>query len=139
MIPIDSRLENQEFKFVDVRSVLGELGFTLGGGWEYDGGCFDRVLDGEKREMWLRLPFTATFGNIDAEQEDSDAVIRFGKPYALRHVHQDGIDEGAGMRLTAGLIDQFAAPEDPDARISPEWAERAAEMLRVAESALLRN
>lgn len=139
MIPLESRLENREFKFVDVRGVLGELGFALGGGWEYDGGSFDRVLDGEKREMWLRLPFAATFGNIDAEQEENDAVIRFGKPYALRHVYQDGVDAGVGMRLAAGLVDQFAAPEDPDARISPEWAERAAEMLRVAESALLRN
>ena len=139
MLPLESKLENREFKFAEVRGVLGDLGFTLGGGWEYAQGSFDRALDGEKREMWLRLPFTATFGRIDAEEEESDAVIRFGKPYALRHIYQDGVDKGAGMRLTAGLIDQFAAPKDPDARIAPEWAERAAEMLRIAESALLRN
>jgi hypothetical protein len=139
MLPLESKLENREFKFADARGVLGELGFAVGGGWEYTQGSFDRALDGEQREMWLRLPFTATFGHIDAEEEESDAVIRFGKPYALRHVHQDGVDEGAGMRLAAGLIDQFAAPKDPDARIGPEWAERAQEMLRIAESALLRN
>jgi len=138
MLPLESKLENREFKFAEVRGVLGDLGFTLGGGWEYAQGSFDRALDGEKREMWLRLPFTATFGRIDAEAEEIDAVIRFGRPYALRHVYQDGVDESAGMRLAAGLIDQFAAPEDPDARIAPEWAERAAEMLRIAESALLR-
>jgi hypothetical protein len=139
MLPLESKLENREFKFVDARGVLGDLGFVLGGGWEYAQGCFDRVLDGGKREMWLRLPFVATHGHIDAEAEENDAVIRFGKPYALRHVHQDGVDEGVGIRLSAGLIDQFAAPKDPDARIPPEWAERAAEMLRVAEAALLRN
>lgn len=137
MIPLESKLENREFKFADVRGVLGDLGYALGGGWEYDRGSFDRALDGDKQQVWLRLPFTATMGHIDAEQDDSDAVIRFGQPLVLRHVYEEGVDQDAGARLFGGLFDQFSAPADPDAEVGREWAGRAAEMLRITEGALL--
>lgn len=137
MIELESKLENRMYKFAEAREVLSAVGFSIGGGWEYSGGSFDRPLDGEAHKVWLRMPFDVTTGNLDADQEDNDAVIRFGKPYVLKHLYQEGLDDDAQLRTIGGLLDQFSDPVDPDAPVEDEWRTRGIAALRETEDAML--
>ena len=134
MIPISSKLENRELEFVEVRRLLGEYGFAVGGGWDYDHGSFDRTLN-EKRTVWLRIPFSVTNGNLDAETDENDAKIRIGQPFVLNHLYEEGQDETAQARVLGALIDQFQSPSDPDAHVEPHWVDKANAALREAEAA----
>jgi hypothetical protein len=134
MIPLSSKLENRELEYVEVRRLLGEYDFSIGGSWDYDHGSFDRTLD-EEQKVWLRVPFSVTNGNIDAEADENDAKIRIGQPFVLKHLYNDGQDETAQARVVGALIDQFQSPTDPDAHIEPHWVDKANAALREAEAA----
>lgn len=137
MIPISSSIEGKEKKFTEMQVRLAEYQFALGGNWDYDAGSFDRALDAENK-VWLRLPFQVTDGNIDSELSENNAQIRFGKPYVLKHVYNEGNDPEASVRLFGALFDQFQSPVDPDAEIEPRWMDRANEMVRIIESEIAR-
>jgi len=132
MHPLPSRLVSQEREFAPVRSALSARGFSLGGGWDYDRGSFDCALD-EARKVFLRLPFEVASGRLDSEAEDNQARIRFGQPYVLKHVYNEGLDPEAKMRIAGGLVDQFSDPADPDAPIEAEWIAKAEAKLREVE------
>ena len=55
MKPLSSSLEQVQESFDKVRAQLEQFDFTLGGGWDYDHGYFDRYLD-EAHKVWLRIP-----------------------------------------------------------------------------------
>jgi len=134
MIPVSSKLENRELEFVEARRLLGEYDFAIGGSWDYDHGSFDRALD-EAQKVWLRIPFSATNGNLDAEADENDAKIRIGQPFVLKHQYEEGQDETAQMRVLGALIDQFQSPSNPDAHVEPHWIDKANAALREAEAA----
>jgi hypothetical protein len=135
LIPLTSQLEGRTIDFSAGRQELETLGFVLGGNWDYDHGSLDRPLD-EKRQVWLRLPFDVVSGKLDAEAEAQDTEIRFGTPYVLRHVYEEGLDEDAVPFGSGGVLDQFQDPADPDAPLSAHWREMAEIVLREAERRL---
>ncbi|MFF2885225.1 YugN family protein [Paenibacillus sp. NPDC057967] len=137
MIPIASEVEGIEKKFTEMQVLLAERQFTLGGNWDYDGGSFDRALDDENK-VWLRIPFQVTDGNIDSELSENNAIIRFGTPYVLRHLYQEGNDPEASVRVAGALFDQFQAPSDPDAPVDHRWTEQAKEIMGEVDSLLKR-
>jgi hypothetical protein len=132
MIPLSSKLESREQEFVEIKSLLEEHEFALGGGWEYDHGSFDRYLD-EAHKVWLRIPFEVINGNTDSETVENDAKIRIGQPFVLKHVYNEGTSANTVPRTFGGLVDQFQDPLDPDDEIEPKWVEKANNVLGQVE------
>ncbi|MBB6731156.1 YugN family protein [Cohnella zeiphila] len=136
MIPLHSRLTSSVRDYRPVRDALTERGFALGGAWDYDNGSFDCALD-EENKVWLRLPFQVTDGHLDGESPEADAQIRFGSPFVLKHLYNEGLDAEAQPRTMGALFDQFQDPVDADAEIEPQWVDKARRRLQEAESACL--
>ncbi|WP_409344891.1 YugN family protein [Paenibacillus sp. MBLB4367] len=136
MIPLSSKLENVEDAFVNVYAYLGDEQFSLGGNWDYDHGFFDRNLD-EEQKVWLRLPFQVTHGTMEGESDQSDAVIKFGQPFVLKHVYNEGLDNRAEAKVLGALVDQFQKPVDSDAEVEPGWVRQAEDVLREVEKGML--
>ncbi|GGD74674.1 YugN family protein [Paenibacillus nasutitermitis] len=132
MIPLSSNLESLEHEFTHMKNVLEGHEFALGGGWSYEGGSFDRFLD-EAHKVWLRLPFQVITGTVDSESDDHHALIRMGRPFVLKHVYNEGLDEDTEVRVMGGLINQFQEPVDPDAEIEPRYVEKARHVLGEVE------
>ncbi|GGG75388.1 YugN family protein [Paenibacillus radicis (ex Gao et al. 2016)] len=135
MMPLSSTLEGYQNRYTEARSQLEEEQFSLGGNWDYTSGSFDRALD-DANKVWLRLPFQVISGSIDDSSQDTDAVIRLGTPYVLKHLYNEGNDPEAKAHLVGALFDQFQTPVDPDANIEPKWIDRAKEVLSEAERIL---
>jgi hypothetical protein len=133
MYAIPSSLTSQVQEYVIVKNVLSEPGFALGGNWSYDHGSFDCALD-EANKVWLRLPFDVTNGNLDSESQENDTKIRFGQPFLLKHVYNEGLDREAQPRALGAMMDQFSDPVDPDDEIESHWIDRAREKLNTVES-----
>jgi hypothetical protein len=133
MYAIPSSLTSQVQEYVIVKNVLSEHGFALGGNWSYDHGSFDCALD-EANKVWLRLPFDVTNGNLDSESQENDTKIRFGQPFVLKHVYNEGLDREAQPRALGAMMDQFSDPVDPDDEIESHWIDRAREKLNTVES-----
>jgi hypothetical protein len=133
MYAILSSLTSQVQEYVIVKNALSEHGFALGGNWSYDHGSFDCALD-EANKVWLRLPFDVTNGNLDSESQENDTKIRFGQPFVLKHVYNEGLDREAQPRALGAMMDQFSDPVDPDDEIESHWIDRAREKLNTVES-----
>ena len=135
MYPLVSKLDGREEHLERIRDPLEAIHFTLGGNWDYEHGCFDCSLD-EAKKVWLRLPFEVIRGNLDAEQDGQDAVIRMGTPYVLKHIYNEGLDAEAVPRIYTSFFDQFQDPLDRDANIEESWINQAKQLLNEAESIL---
>ncbi|MFF2480697.1 YugN family protein [Paenibacillus sp. NPDC058071] len=135
MMPLSSSLESRQEHFTELRNLLEQQGFSLGGNWDYTNGSFDRALD-EAQKVWLRIPFQVITGHVDDSAQDRDAKIVLGTPYVLKHVYNEGNDLGGNGGLVSGLFNQFQPPLDPDARIEPKWLSRAKKALEEAEQAI---
>jgi hypothetical protein len=133
MYPISSSLTSQVQEFDKVRSAVAGHGFTLSGNWDYDSGTFDCALD-DANQVWLRLPFEVTIGNLDSEADETDAKIRLGEPFVLKHVYNEGLDREAQPRAAGALLDQFSDPVNADADIEPRWIEKAKQRLQEIET-----
>lgn len=111
LIPIQSNLEGRTYALFKLEEIMKPLGYSIGGNWDYDKGCFDYKIDEEDGYQFLRVPFTAVDGELDVP----GVVVRLETPYILSHVYQDELDDNVNT-LTAGTsgMDQFAEPKDPD-------------------------
>lgn len=136
MRTIASPIENAELRMHEAREKLEPIGFTIGGNWDYDHGCFDLALDQEDK-VWLRLPFQAPDGQIDSEKRDQHVFIQFGTPFVLNHLYNEGTEQDADMNVLGGFVNQFQDPVDPDASLDDKWMKIAQEKLSEAESTLL--
>ncbi|WP_308638595.1 YugN family protein [Paenibacillus silvisoli] len=136
MIPLESKLESSEKEFTEVKSMLEEHEFALGGNWDYAHGYFDRFLDDEHK-VWLRMPFDVINGNIDSDTQDLDAKIRMGQPFVLKHIYNEGLDKEAHPRTFGSLVDQFQEPLDKDAEVDGKWVSKAKQVLGEVEERLL--
>lgn len=65
MISIPSSLEGQSFLFRELEQVLKPIGYTIGGGWEYDRGFFDYKISDQDGYLFLRIPVEANKGRLD--------------------------------------------------------------------------
>jgi len=138
MIPLTSKLENVERMYAEVVPEMTRHGFTLGGNWDYDHGCFDRALD-ERRQVWLRVPFRVTGGSLNGESAEVNehTHIMFGTPFVLKHVYEEGIDEEGTVGPFRSLVDQFQDPADPDADVEDRWINVARQQLSELENSVL--
>ncbi|HZG56848.1 YugN family protein [Paenibacillus sp.] len=134
MISLESELTNRELDFAELKDKLERQQFTLGGNWDYNQGCFDRRLDGEKQTVWLRIPFEVSHGQIDPDAPQPGTRVVVGTPYVLRHLYNDGDDHDAHLYLLTATVNQFQAPVDPDASVSPEYVTKAKDVLRAVAS-----
>ncbi|MVO99001.1 YugN family protein [Paenibacillus lutrae] len=132
MKALHSSLDQTEEAFDNVRDYLHQFEFTLGGNWDYDHGSFDRYLD-EAHKVWLRIPFEVTLGQLGGDTDETDAMVRIGTPYVLKHVYNEGVDHSAHLMTASALINQFQAPLDEDAEIESEWIGKAEKLLREVE------
>jgi hypothetical protein len=137
MIPIQSTLTEREFEYATMKDYLQRYGFTLGGNWDYDHGSFDKQLDGEAQKVWLRIPFDVARGELDSEREGLDTLIRFGTPYVLKHLYNEGSDPEASFHTYGALLDQFQTPIDADASVEDNWVIRARQVMAEVEHSLL--
>lgn len=136
MVPISSAIESTSHEFMEAKKLLRQNGFSLGGGWEYNQGTFDHALDDESK-VWLRIPFDVVAGNIDPEA-DSSATIRFGQPFVLKHLYNEGTDPEGSVRLFGALFDQFQSPVNPDAKVGQQWVDKAKRVVAQVEHVLSR-
>ena len=111
LIPIQSNLEGRTYALYKLEEIMKPLGYSIGGNWDYDKGCFDYKIDEEDGYQFLRVPFTAVNGELDVP----GVIVRLETPYILSHVYQDELDDHVNT-LTAGTsgLDRFAEPKDPD-------------------------
>jgi hypothetical protein len=129
---LKSKLEQVEESFDTVRDRLHEFNFSLGGNWEYDHGYFDRKLD-EANKVWLRIHFQVVTGRLEGDTEATDAVVRMGTPFVLKHIYNEGLDYGADAQTYGAMLDQFQTPTDPDAQVEKKWVQQASDVLHEVE------
>ncbi|MCF6093085.1 YugN-like family protein [Microaerobacter geothermalis] len=134
MILIRSDIEGKEAVYKEIKEPFEKEGFSLGGGWGYEGGMMDAPLGQEEgKTIYLRIPIQVIEGALDHE----DAKIRFGTPFIVNHVVQTGtmVDPTENPFFGTGgissLTNQFTEPLDKDARIENEgeWTTKAEEYL----------
>ncbi|WP_141540221.1 YugN-like family protein [Bacillus pseudomycoides] len=133
MIPIQSNLEGHTYALFKLEEVLKPLGYSIGGNWDYDKGCFDYKVDEEDGYQFLRVPFTAVEGELDVP----GVVVRLDTPYLLSHVYQDELDDQVNT-LAAGAsgLDQFAEPQDADGNIKRKYIDIGKALVKELEKHL---
>lgn len=133
LFPIQSDLEGHTYALFKLEQVLKPLGYTIGGNWDYDKGCFDYKIDEEEGYQFLRVPFTAVEGELDVE----GVVVRLDQPYLLSHIYQDELDDQVNT-FAAGVtaLDQFAEPKDSDGDIKEKYIEIGKALVREVEKHL---
>ncbi|MED2941440.1 YugN-like family protein [Bacillus swezeyi] len=133
MISLPSELENRSFSLYHLEQTLKPLGYVISGGWEYDRGFFDYKIDDEDGYLFLRLPFEAEDGQLDSQ----NATVKLGKPFLLRHVYQEGLDDHVIQGNFRASFDQFAEPKEKDADISGVYEDLGRSYIKELEKALL--
>lgn len=136
MVPLNSAIIGREEAFEQVRGYFHEHEFVLGGNWDYNHGYFDRHLD-EARTVWLRIPLTVTRGVLDGDTDSTDAIVKIGTPFVLKHLYNDGLDAEAHANTFGALVDQFQEPVNKDAPVGRSWIEKAEKLLRKVEESWL--
>ncbi|EOP62713.1 MULTISPECIES: YugN-like family protein [Bacillus] len=134
MIPIQSNLEGHTYALFKLEEVLKPLGYSIGGNWDYEKGCFDYKIDEEDGYQFLRVPFTAVEGELDVP----GVVVRLDTPYLLSHVYQDELDDQVNT-LAAGAsgLDQFAEPQDADGNIKRKYIDIGKALVKELEKHLI--
>ncbi|MCW9133122.1 YugN-like family protein [Bacillus paramycoides] len=117
MIPIQSNLVGRTYALYKLEEVMKPLGYSIGGNWDYDKGCFDYKIDEEDGYQFLRVPFTA----VDEELDVPGVVVRLETPYIISHVYQDELDNEVNTLAAGTSLDQFAEPKDPDGDVKRKY------------------
>ncbi|WP_096190004.1 YugN-like family protein [Evansella halocellulosilytica] len=133
MIEMPSQLENQEYKLHDLEEKLKPLGYTIGGGWEYDHGYFDYKIGEQDSYLYVRLPFTA----VDGELDTKGVHVKLGRPFLLAHKYKEGLDDH--VEDPNPWVNQFAEPEDKDAYFPTEMINTGQEYVRELEQVILND
>lgn len=133
LIPIQSNLEGHTYALFKLEETLKPLGYSIGGNWDYDKGCFDYKIDEEDGYQFLRLPFTA----IDGELDVPGVVVRLDTPYILSHVYQDELDNQINTLAGTSGLDQFAEPKDADGTIKQKYIDIGKALVKELESCLI--
>ncbi|PEY31574.1 hypothetical protein CN354_23515 [Bacillus cereus] len=134
LIPIQSNLEGHTYALFKLEETLKPLGYSIGGNWDYDKGCFDYKIDEEDGYQFLRVPFTAVEGELDVP----GVMVRLETPYLLSHVYQDELDDQVNT-LAAGTsgLDQFAEPKDADGNIKRKYIDIGKVLVQELERRLI--
>ena len=122
MIKLQTALEGKKTYYRNMLKHSKDLGFSLGGCWDYHKGCLDSILWREAGEtIYLRIPFNVLKGELDRP----NAYIEFETPYVIKHVVNTGLDRDANSLASASGFSQFQDPLDKDGLIRDknEWEE----------------
>ncbi|PEE04893.1 hypothetical protein COF63_25850 [Bacillus pseudomycoides] len=134
LIRIQSNLEGHTYALFKLEEVLKPLGYSIGGNWDYDKGCFDYKVDEEDGYQFLRVPFTAVEGELDVP----GVVVRLDTPYLLSHVYQDELDDQVNtLAVGASGLDQFAEPQDADGNIKRKYIDIGKALVKELEKHLI--
>jgi hypothetical protein len=134
MIPIHSKVEGQTFHLYKLEQLLKPLGYVIGGNWDYEKGYFDYKIDDEDGYQFLRIPFEAVFGQLDAK----GTMVRLGEPFLLSHVYQENLDDNVNtMASSITSLDQFSEPKDPDAEVDRKYIDVGKALVRELEDTLI--
>ncbi|PFR29363.1 hypothetical protein COK19_05725 [Bacillus cereus] len=133
LIPIQTNLEGYTYALFKLEETLKPLGYSIGGNWDYDKGCFDYKIDEEDGYQFLRLPFTAIDGALDIP----GVVVRLDTPYILSHVYQDELDNQVNTLAGTSGLDQFAEPKDADGTIKQKYIDIGKALVKELESRLI--
>jgi len=134
MIQLDSSLNGYKTTLYKLETALKPMGFSVGGGWEYDHGYFDYRLAKEGTYYFVRIPFKAIEGELDRPGVE----VEVGAPFLLGHQYQDGIDKGEVGNISASF-NQFQTPKDPDVDIPKEYVKQGTIIMQQAEQAVQLN
>ncbi|WP_046175319.1 YugN family protein [Domibacillus indicus] len=122
MLKLQTELEGKHAYFGHVREKFSDLGYDLGGNWEYDRGSFDAILSCNGGEtIYIRVPFTVLKGALD----NYDAWIKFETPFVIKHVVNIGLEKDEHSLLTASGFNQFQDPVELDGKLKQKskWEE----------------
>ncbi|WP_394239542.1 YugN-like family protein [Niallia oryzisoli] len=133
MIDLPSRIEGKVFDMYELELALKPYGFSVGGNWEYDHGYFDCKIGEEAGYQFLRVPFKAVNGQLDAR----GCRVKVGRPFLLSHKYQIGLDDHAHNGNTSAAFNQFSEPADKDAELSDPPLYLGMTMIQKIEAALL--
>jgi hypothetical protein len=132
MIEIPSKLEGMQFDLYKLEQKLKPIGYSIGGNWDYDHGAFDYKINDEVGYQFLRLPFTAIDGQLDAHS----CTVELGRPFLLSHKYQIGLDDHARTGTMSGSINQFSEPVDEDASFPDEYVDEGKRQVEKLEAML---
>ncbi|MDR7000556.1 YugN-like family protein [Neobacillus niacini] len=130
MIELPSKIEGKKFDLYKLEQKLKPIGYTIGGNWDYDHGAFDYKIDGEDGYEFLRLPFHAIDGQLDA----NNCMVELGRPFLLSHEYQSDIDQRVDA---AGAFNQFQEPVDEDASFPTQFIDNGKALVQELESVLI--
>jgi hypothetical protein len=133
MIPIPSKIENEQFLLSDLEYQLKPLGYSIGGGWEYDHGHFDYKIDDGYSYLYLRLPFKAVKGELDR----NGVLVELGQPFLLNHQFERGVDSEIDSGTASMGFNQFQEPVDKDAKVDPKYIDKGKRLVAKLEEVLL--
>ncbi|WP_407271923.1 YugN-like family protein [Radiobacillus sp. PE A8.2] len=133
MIPVSSRLENKIFPLHELEKQLKPLGYDIGGNWDYNEGSLDYKMADDDGYQFIRIPFIAQDGQLDSP----GATVKLGTPFILTHKYQAGVEDHADNGVIQGSINQFQAPEDPDAEVPDKYVEKGQRLIEQVENILL--
>lgn len=128
MIEIPSSVEGKQFDLYKLEQMLKPIGYSIGGNWDYDHGAFDYKINDEVGYQFLRLPFSAIDGQLDAHS----CTVELGRPFLLSHKYQIGLDD----HVSAGTLNQFSEPVDKDASFPEQYIETGKVLVKELESIL---
>ncbi|MCM3457381.1 YugN-like family protein [Heyndrickxia oleronia] len=132
MYEIPTKIEGKQYSLYKLEEALKPIGYSIGGGWDYDQGYFDFKMANDEGYQFLRVPFTP----VDGELDTRGVVVQLGKPFILNHVYQEAVDDEAGVGVAAASFDQFAEPKDRDGDIPKKYIDFGKELVRELEQIL---
>lgn len=133
MIELPSILEGKVFDMYELELSLKPYGFSVGGNWEYEHGYFDCKIGEEAGYQFLRVPFKAVDGQLDAR----GCRVKIGRPFLLTHKYQIGLDDHAHNSNSSAAFNQFSEPVDKDAEESDPPLDLGMTMIQKIEASLL--
>jgi len=132
MIEIPSKIEGKQFDLYKLEQTLKPIGYSIGGNWDYDHGSFDYKLNDESSYQFLRVPFTAIDGQLDAR----NCTVELGRPFLLSHEYQMELDDQARAGTFSGTLNQFSEPIDKDGEVPERLIEDGKGLIAKLESIL---
>lgn len=135
MIELPSKVEGKQFDLFELEKKLKPIGYTIGGNWDYDHGAFDYKLNDEDGYQFMRLPFQAVDGQLDA----NNCTVKLGRPFLLSHQYEAGLDDEGSSGTFSGTLNQFQEPVDKDARIPERYRDSGKALVKELEMLLLKD
>ncbi|MDP4083130.1 MAG: YugN-like family protein [Bacillota bacterium] len=135
MIELPSKVEGKQFDLYKLEQKLKPIGYSIGGNWDYDHGEFDYKINDEEGYQFLRLPFQAVDGQLDA----NNCTVELGRPFLLSHLYQEGLDDFSDTGNFTGSFNQFAEPVDKDASFPEQFIDTGKRLVEEVERVLFND